>query len=157
MAGGKTMVRGAVVVVVLGMAGPMVVGAQRPATPVVEVYKTPTCGCCSKWVEHLRADGFTVRVSDLEDLSALKKTSGIPARLQSCHTARIGAYVVEGHVPASDVRKLLSERPGVAGIAVPGMPIGSPGMEVTGVKPQPFDVIAFDKAGQTRVFASHNK
>jgi hypothetical protein len=142
----------------VGLLGSIALIAQRSvAPPVIEVYKTPTCGCCGKWVEHLRAEGFEVRVSDMDDLSAVKASNRIPENLQSCHTGKVGNYVVEGHVPAQDIRKLLAERPPVAGIAVPGMPIGSPGMEVQGVKPQAYDVIAFDSQGTRRVFASHNK
>ena len=125
--------------------------------PAVQVYKDPTCGCCALWVEHLRKAGFTATVTDVEDMTALKTKHGVPPRARSCHTAVTGAYVIEGHVPAADVQRLLKERPPVVGIGVPGMPIGSPGMEVAGVKPQPYDVLAFDKAGQTTVFASHNK
>ena len=123
----------------------------------VQVYKDPTCGCCALWVEHLRKAGFTATVTDVEDMTALKTKHGVPPRARSCHTAVTGDYVIEGHVPAADVQRLLKERPSVAGIGVPGMPIGSPGMEVAGVKPQPYDVLAFDKAGQTTVFASHNR
>jgi hypothetical protein len=142
----------------VGLLGSIALIAQRSvAPPVIEVYKTPTCGCCGKWVEHLRAEGFEVRVSDMDDLSAVKASNRIPENLQSCHTGKVGNYVVEGHVPAQDIRKLLAERPPVAGIAVPGMPIGSPGMEVQGVKPQAYDVIAFDSQGTRRVFASHTK
>ena len=125
--------------------------------PAVQVYKDPTCGCCALWVEHLRKAGFTATVTDVEDMTALKTKHGVPPRARSCHTAVTGDYVIEGHVPAADVQRLLKERPSVAGIGVPGMPIGSPGMEVAGVKPQPYDVLAFDKAGQITVFASHNK
>ena len=125
--------------------------------PAVQVYKDPTCGCCALWVEHLRKAGFTATVTDVEDMTALKTKHGVPPRARSCHTAVTGDYVIEGHVPAADVQRLLKERPSVVGIGVPGMPIGSPGMEVAGVKPQPYDVLAFDKAGQTTVFASHNK
>jgi hypothetical protein len=141
--------------VMAGVIGSIAAGAQRTAAPVLEVFKTPTCGCCGLWVEHLRAEGFTVRVTDLPDLSSIKTTSKIPAHLQSCHTGKIGDYVIEGHVPAGDIRKLLDERPAVAGIAVPGMPIGSPGMEVAGVPSQRYDVVAFDAEGKSRVFASH--
>lgn len=140
---------------IVGLAGSFAAAGQRTAAPAIEVYKTPTCGCCGKWVDHLRAAGFTVNVTDLNDLADVKRTSGIPANLQSCHTAKVGEYVVEGHVPAADVKKLLAERPAVKGIAVSGMPIGSPGMEVAGVPAQRYDVMAFDAAGKTRVFASH--
>jgi hypothetical protein len=146
-----------ITIAIAGLLGSMAAGAQRAAAPVVEVYKTPTCGCCGKWVEHLRADGFTVRVTDLPDLSRIKSTNRIPAQLQSCHTATVGSYVIEGHVPARDIRKALTTRPAIAGLAVAGMPIGSPGMEVEGVKPQAYDVISFDAKGGTSVFASHNR
>jgi hypothetical protein len=134
--------------------------AQQPTTspeasPTVEVFKSPTCGCCSKWVDHLRSHGFTVRTTDTETIDDIKAKHQIPQAARSCHTALVGGYVVEGHVPAADVQRLLKERPAVAGIAVPGMPIGSPGMEVPGTKAQSYDVIAFTNQGTTRVFASH--
>lgn len=125
--------------------------------PAVQVYKDPTCGCCALWVEHLRKAGFTATVTDVGDMTAIKTRHGVPQKTRSCHTALVGGYVLEGHVPAEDVQRLLKQRTAVAGLAVPGMPIGSPGMEVAGMKPQPFDVLAFDKAGQTTIFASHNK
>lgn len=121
----------------------------------VQVYKDPTCGCCSLWVEHLRKAGFTATVSDVQDMNVVKDTYGVPRQVRSCHTAVVEGYTIEGHVPAADVQRLLKERPPVVGIGVPGMPIGSPGMEVANVKPQPYDVLAFDKAGKTAVFASH--
>lgn len=136
----------------------VVAAAQRPAaSPVIDVHKDPTCGCCSVWVERLRADGFTVRTTDDEDMAAFKAKHNVPRRAQSCHTAVVDGYVLEGHVPVADVRRLLKDRPAVAGLAVPGMPVGSPGMEVAGVKPQPYDVLAFDKQGSTSVFASYNR
>jgi hypothetical protein len=131
--------------------------AGQQKQPTVDVYKSATCGCCSMWIEHLKASGFTVRATNREDLTELKAKHGVPPRVQSCHMAVVDGYVVEGHVPAADVQRLLKERPPIVGIAVPGMPIGSPGMEVPGQKADPFDVLAFDKAGQTRVFASHGK
>ena len=131
-----------------------IVIAQKPA-PTVQVYKSPTCGCCASWVKHLQQHGFTTRVTETDDVATIKAQRGVPARVQSCHTAVVDGYVIEGHVPAADVQRLLKERPSVVGIAVPGMPIGSPGMEVPGQKPQKYDVVAFDKQGQTRVFASH--
>jgi hypothetical protein len=134
-----------------------IVLAQTPAKPTqVEVFKSATCGCCGKWIEHMRAAGFTVRVTDLGDaeLQQMKKKSGVPDAAQSCHTARVGGYVVEGHVPASEVRRLLVERRKVAGIAVPGMPVGSPGMEMPNVKAQPYDVLSFDAQGNTKVFST---
>jgi len=120
---------------------------------VVTVYKSPSCGCCSKWVDYLRASGFEVKTVDLDDLTEIKAASGVPRQLQTCHTAVVGGYVVEGHVPADVLRKLLEEKPNVAGIAVPGMPVGSPGMEVPGTPAQPYEVIAWDKTGATSVYA----
>lgn len=121
--------------------------------PVVTVYKSPTCGCCSKWVDHLRAAGFTVEAVDVADLSEVKTLNGITRNLASCHTAIVDGYVVEGHVPATEVERLLEERPDVAGLAVPGMPIGSPGME--GPNPQNYEVLAFDRNGGVRVWSRH--
>lgn len=131
--------------------------AQRPAAPgpLVQVYKTPTCGCCANWVKHLQDHGFTTRVTDMNDLSELKAKHGVPGAAQSCHTATVDGYVLEGHVPATDVRRMLKERPAIAGIAVPGMPIGSPGMEVPGRKPDAYKVVSFDRQGQMAVYASH--
>lgn len=122
---------------------------------MVTVYKTPTCGCCSLWVDHLKANGLTVQTYDLADLSSTKNQLGVPRNLSSCHTAVVGGYVVEGHVPADDVKRLLEERPNVTGIAVPGMPIGSPGMEVEGQPNERYQVVAFNKQGQQSVFATH--
>jgi hypothetical protein len=126
--------------------------AQKASLPAITVYKSPTCGCCSKWVDHLKANGFEVEATDMPDVTPMKTRLGLPAGLASCHTAVVGGYVVEGHVPADVIKKLLEEKPAVAGIAVPGMPIGSPGME--GPNPQPYDVIAFTKDGEKQVFAS---
>jgi len=123
--------------------------------PTVQVYKLSTCGCCASWVQHLEANGFTTRVMNLDDLSEIKAANNVPGSAQSCHTATVDGYVIEGHVPAADVRRLLEERPAVLGLAVPGMPIGSPGMEVPNVKPVPYDVVSFDRRGQLRVFSSH--
>ncbi len=129
---------------------------QQPALPPMTIYKSASCGCCKQWVDHARANGFTVRIVDTEDLNSVKREMGIPAALASCHTVVVGSYLVEGHVPASDVKRLLRDRPRVRGLAVPGMPIGSPGMEqgpVSGY--ERYDVIAFEQSGATRVFASH--
>ena len=128
---------------------------QKPAGPLVEVFKTPTCGCCSLWVEHMRKNGFNVRTTDMNDVSEIKKSRGVPDQVQSCHTAVVNGYVVEGHVPAADVHRLLKEKPAIVGIAVGGMPVGSPGMEYPGTKAQPYNVMSFDKSGTTRVFAKH--
>ncbi len=125
--------------------------------PVVTVYKSPTCGCCSEWVEHMEEAGFVVEAHDVNDLATVKKENHVPGGLQSCHTAIVDGYVIEGHVPAEDISQLLAERPNVAGLAVPGMPVGSPGMEIDGNPGQPFDVISFDVDGNMDVFASHNE
>lgn len=124
----------------------------RQAVTEMQVYKTPTCGCCGKWVEHVKAAGFTPAVHDLADLSPVKAKAGVPANLQSCHTALIGGYTIEGHVPADVIHQLLREKPAIAGIAVPGMPIGSPGME-QGSRRDPYEVIAFTRDGRTSVYA----
>ena len=120
--------------------------------PEVQVYKSPTCGCCDKWIEHLRAEGFGVRATDVADVTPIKRENGLPPQLASCHTAFVGGYLVEGHVPAADVKRLLAERPDVAGLAVPGMPIGSPGME--GPRPERYRVLSFGSEG-VGVFAEH--
>ena len=125
------------------------------AAPVV-VYKTATCGCCGNWVAHLRQHGFQVEVHDVAQarLDTVATDAGLTDELRSCHTAKVGGYTVEGHVPAADVQKMLKERPKITGIAVPGMPMGSPGMEQGGVK-QPYDTVAFTKGGATTVYARH--
>ena len=123
--------------------------------PSVAVFKSPTCGCCAKWNEHMTNAGYTVNSSDRADMNAIKDEHRIPANLRSCHTALVSGYVVEGHVPADVVAKLLAERPaGVVGIAVPGMPAGSPGMESPDGFKTPYQVLAFTKDGQSRVYAS---
>ena len=147
----------AVVIALLGgTIAASVVFAQKTAPPTMDVFRSPTCGCCMKWVEHMRQAGFVVKVTDLEQdaLDKLKAQQAIPPTAQSCHTGRIAGYTVEGHVPAESVHKLLKDKPQVAGIAVGGMPLGSPGMEVPGRK-QPFNVVSFGKDGSTKVFASY--
>jgi hypothetical protein len=119
--------------------------------PVVTVYKSPTCGCCGKWEEHLKASGFEVDPRPTDAMNAVKAEHGVPGDLQSCHTAIVDGYVIEGHVPASSIKKLLAEKPaGVKGLSVPGMPIGSPGME--GPNPENYDVVTFKASGETEVF-----
>lgn len=119
----------------------------------VTVYKSPTCVCCAKWVEHLGQNGFRVTAIDRDDMESVKKQHGVRDDVASCHTAIVEGYVVEGHVPADDIYRLLRERPAVVGLAAPGMPAGSPGME--GARKDNYDVIAFDRDGAKRVFASH--
>lgn len=120
----------------------------------VVMYKDPNCGCCGKWAEHMRAAGFSVKEIKSTDMGTIKREAGVPQALGSCHTAKVGGYFVEGHVPAADVKRLLAEKPKVAGISAPGMPQGSPGME----GPYPadrYDVVSVAADGKTRVFASH--
>lgn len=139
----------------LSAQGPRPASAQA-ALPAMTVYKSASCGCCAQWVTHARAAGFTVREVNTDDLGSVKREMGIPAALASCHTVVVGSYVVEGHVPADDVKRLLRERPQVRGLAVPGMPIGSPGMEQgPPAQYERYDVLAFTASGSTRVFASH--
>lgn len=111
------------------------------------VYKSPWCGCCTGWVDHMKENGFSVKVVEQEDLSPIKRHYGVPDNLESCHTAEVEGYTIEGHVPASDVMKLLAVRPDAKGLAVPGMPIGSPGME-QGDEKEPYPVVLFGKDGQ---------
>ncbi len=145
------------VVIVMAAAGLLAsnsaMGADTSENPSVMVYKSPTCGCCSKWIEHLEGNGFEVRSKDIADVTPVKRMNGVPGNLASCHTAIVGGYFVEGHVPAEDVIKLLKERPEIAGLAVPRMPVGSPGME--GPNPVAYSVLAVKKDGSVEVFSSH--
>ena len=127
-------------------------GAPAAKKPSISVWKTATCGCCGLWVEHMRQSGFDAAVVDVPDLEAIKRKLGVPPSLASCHTALVNGFIIEGHIPADAVRRLLKERPAVAGIAVPGMPLGSPGMEVPGGHKQPYAIVAFDKQGKVSVF-----
>lgn len=127
------------------------VHAEEPAS--VTVFKSPTCGCCVKWVDHLESAGFSVTTREMPDVRPVKRAQGVPSELASCHTAVVDGYVIEGHVPAADVARLLEERPPILGLAVPGMPEGSPGME--GPNPEPYRVIAFDGKGNRETFAEH--
>lgn len=128
----------------------------RPVTdsaPLVTVYKSPTCTCCTAWVDHMKESGFRVVSIDTSNLDAIKRRYGIAPEHAACHTAIVGEYVVEGHVPADDVRRLLAQRPAIIGLAVPGRPAGSPGME--GAYKQSYEVLAFARGGVTTVFAKH--
>lgn len=136
--------------------------APAPATPAVAVppgtemmvHKPTYCGCCTDWVDHVRSAGFEVAVEETDRPDAVKDELGVPEALRSCHTAEVGGYVVEGHVPADVIARLLEEKPDVEGIAVPGMPIGSPGMEADDGTTQPYDIVAFDASGETTVYDS---
>lgn len=120
--------------------------------PTVVAYRSPTCGCCEMWTEHMRAAGFRVDVKTTADMAAVKREAGVPAATQSCHTAHVGGYVVEGHVPADDIKRLLAQKPDALGLAVPGMVPGTPGMGPSG---RPYDVLLVAKDGSTSVFAHH--
>ncbi len=122
------------------------------ALPTMTVFKSPTCGCCKAWVSHAEKAGFKCTVRDMDDLTEVKRNFAIPRALESCHTVQVGTYLVEGHVPADLVIKMLREKPVARGIAVPGMPVGSPGME--GGTPERYQVLLFDKAGNTTVYAT---
>ncbi len=123
------------------------------ARPAMRVHRDPSCGCCEAWVAHVRRAGFDARIEVTADIDAVKRRLGVPDALASCHTAEIDGYLVEGHVPAETIEKLLAERPAIRGLAVPGMPIGSPGMETPGMAPEPFRVVAFASNGGMAVFA----
>ncbi len=132
----------------------MLACAEAAAATVIEVVKSPYCGCCTHWVDYLRAEGFEVRVVETVDVTPTARRLGVPDQLRSCHTASIEGYAIEGHVPAADIRRLLAERPDAAGLAVPGMPAGSPGME-QGDRRQPYATILFTRDGRRTVFARH--
>lgn len=134
---------------------PNLAEADVDGLPLVTVYKSATCGCCSKWVTHLENEGFNVVAYDREDMNKIKQDAGLQPEFASCHTAFVDGYVIEGHVPASDIKQLLAEKPPVLGLTAPGMPQKSPGMQPEGLAPQGYDVLAFDRAGQSTVFTSY--
>jgi hypothetical protein len=131
----------------------VMLNSQTVAAEEISVYKSPTCGCCNKWVDHLKDSGFEVKSYNRNDMPQVKQQLGVAPPLQSCHTAIINGYVIEGHVPATDIQRLLSEKPAIHGLTVPGMPMGSPGME--GPRKDRYDVLAIDKQGKTTVFSQH--
>ncbi len=124
------------------------------AAPVIDVYKSEFCGCCAAWVEHLKANGFAPKVTNVANPSDYRERGGIPNELGSCHTAIVQGYAIEGHVPASDIKRLLAEKPKAKGLAVPAMPLGSPGME--GPRKDPYDVLLVQADGKTKVFKHYN-
>ena len=132
----------------------MIACATPAAAAVIDVVKTASCGCCAKWVEHLRKAGHRVRVKNVEDVTPTARRLGVPDDLRSCHSAKVGGYAIEGHVPAADIARLLKEKPSAAGLAVPGMVVGSPGMEMGATK-QAYQTILFTRDGKRRVFAQH--
>lgn len=126
----------------------LLAGPLRAAPLAMRVTKDPNCGCCGAWIQHMKANGFTADIVDSDDMESVKTKLGVPEDLASCHTAEIDGYVLEGHVPAASVKRLLAERPAARGLAVPGMPVGSPGMEVGG-REETFEVVLFGPAGRT--------
>ncbi len=142
---------------VVGVVAAAMIGTgctQAPAEITkVTVYKSASCGCCKDWIRHLQANGFAVEAYNVQDLAETKRQNGVSPQLGSCHTARVGGYVVEGHVPARDIKRLLAEKPAVAGLAVPGMPAGAPGMD--GRRKDPYNVYAFNRDGSTSVYARY--
>jgi hypothetical protein len=121
------------------------------APSVITVYKDAGCECCAKWVKHLSANGFVVSPRDVSNIDEIKRTMNVPASLQSCHTAVVDRYVIEGHVPADVIKKFLAEKSSSLGLAVPGMPIGSPGME--GARAERYNILAFERNGTSRIYA----
>lgn len=148
--------RRSLLVALIGGAGlaPGSVLGQRVTLPRVEVFKSPTCGCCGAWVDHLRAAGFPVDVTSVDDTRAARQRLGMPDEFGGCHTASVDGYVLEGHVPAAEAKRLLALRPAAVGLAVPGMPVGSPGMEV-GTRRDPYQVLLVDRRGRSSVFARY--
>jgi hypothetical protein len=130
-------------------------GQAAGSPTAITVYKSASCGCCTKWVDYLRASGFAPAVHDEADMDAIKDEMGVPKGVRSCHTALVDRYLVEGHVPADDIRRLLKEHPAVAGLAVPGMPKSTPGMAMPGDAPEPYEVLAFARDGKTTTYAKH--
>ena len=141
-----SLTRRSALILATGTAAFALTGSSAAQEQVITVHKDPNCGCCSGWVKHLQTAGFTAKTIDTADLDAVKTRLGVPADLAACHTAQIAGYVVEGHVPAAALERFLAEKPNAAGLAVPGMPIGSPGME--GGTPEPYDVVLFGPAGR---------
>ncbi|WP_298451915.1 DUF411 domain-containing protein [uncultured Marinobacter sp.] len=148
----KKQILGMALTATLGFSAPVVAAG---AAQSIHVYKSPTCGCCTAWVDHMESNGFDVETTDTHDMNRVKFEAGISRNLASCHTAFVGDYVIEGHVPAADIHKLIADAPKARGLAVPGMPAGSPGMEM-GDRKDHYQVLMFNDKGQTKVFAEHN-
>ncbi|MFW5442881.1 MAG: DUF411 domain-containing protein [Methylococcaceae bacterium] len=145
-----------IVLVLMSLSLGVKADAEREAVEpvVIEVYRSPSCSCCGKWLEHLKANQFEVIDHKIDDVQVIKDKYGVPANMASCHTALVNGYVIEGHVPAADIRKLLKIKPAVVGISVPGMPVGTPGMEM-GDKKDPYKVVSFDNEKKYKVFSSY--
>lgn len=134
---------------------PLGLGARAHGAPLMEVYKSPSCGCCGDWIKHLRANGFDTRVHDVEDTGEYRRRYGVPDQFASCHTGVAAGYAIEGHVPAREIKRLLAERPQAQGLAVPGMPAGAPGMD--GPKNDPYDVLLFQRDGRYVTYARYGR
>lgn len=139
----------------VGLAPLLVRAADPTAKPRVVVYKNESCGCCKLWVQHLLDAGFEVQANNLDNLGPVKERVGVPYGMGSCHTAEVGGYFIEGHVPAADIKRLLRDRPAAKGLTVPGMPAGSPGMEIPSGKVAPYEVLLVGRDGSTSVYARH--
>jgi hypothetical protein len=155
--GGKNIHFGMLLVVIVSLTTLWMLSGPNAAARGIVVHKTATCGCCNKWINHLQQAGFDVKAIDHghDELAKLKTAHGVMTQQRSCHTAIVENYVIEGHVPADDIKRLLQEQPDVSGLVVPGMPVGSPGMEVEGIPQQPYQVLTFDRNGTVEVFASY--
>ena len=146
----RTLLIGMASVLILSSAS---LGQQPKPKPIpMSVYKSPACGCCSLWIDYMRKNGFDAKVQDVDNIGALKLKLGVREEFSSCHTTEVGGYIVEGHVPVEVVQRMLNERPKIAGIAAPGMPAGSPGMEVPGGRKEPYNILAFTSDGKTTVY-----
>lgn len=145
-------------ILLLGLLASVPLGAfaGEPAALDATVYKMASCNCCKLWVKHLQESGFSVQVHDVRDMKSIRQRVGVPVRLEACHTAEVGGYFVEGHVPAQDIKRLLRDRPAAKGLSVPGMPAGSPGMEVPSGKVTPYEVLLVGKNASTSVFSRHS-
>ncbi len=150
----RTVLKGASLALVTPLLTPLFAQAERK--PQITVYKTPTCGCCHEWVAHLEANGFAVVANDVPNTAPYRARYGVPKELGSCHTGVIDGYALEGHVPASEIKRLLAEKPPARGLAVPGMPVGSPGMETGGTLRDAFDVVLFSDDGQRSVYRHYD-
>ena len=143
-----------VIIIALILSQEILFGYESPEETVpITVYKSPTCRCCNKWVQHLEDNGFKVNTVNKFDMKSIKSREGVPRPLASCHTAIVGDYVIEGHVPATDIKRLLKEQPAIAGLTVPGMPMGSPGME--GKRKDTYNVLTFTKDGDSAIFSQY--
>ncbi len=137
------------------LAGSLFLIAPAHAETLIKVYKNPSCGCCTGWVEHLQKNGFSADVTATKDRSSVHQQMGVPRDKGACHTAVVGGYFIEGHVPAADIKRLLEQKPDIAGLTVPGMPVGSPGMENPKYPAMDYNVLAIDKSGKASVFSHH--